>query len=386
MTSHNKLTYKKHNSFVDLRSTARAGLENALLKIGNLLEADIDSRKQDSPHERVLNRIKTDLFHGGSSNFPKFSLTDNVLEEIKHLDGEPLERYLIHRYRYEVYPQTKELDEYPPYLQIEPTSVCNYRCVFCFETDKFFTKKSNGFMGQMTFETFKKIIDQAVGNIEFISLASRGEPLLCRDIEPMLAYTCGKFLNLKLNTNASLLDEQKAHAILQSGVKTLVFSADAAEEQLYAKLRVGGSLNKVLKNIELFEKIRQNHYKQSKIITRVSGVKFSDEQDINSMEALWGGLVNQVAFVDYNPWENVYEKQFSGITEPCSDLWRRMFVWWDGKINPCDVDYRSTLVVGSLNDMDIRLAWSSTKYQELRNDHINSRRGAASPCSNCSVI
>lgn len=379
-------TYKKHNSFVDLRSSAGEGLQGALTKIHNLFNANDSFFERDSLGGNLLSRIKADLFGSGTSNFPKFSLTDNVLEEIKYLNSDQLKRYLIHRYRYEIYPQTKEIDDYPPYLQIEPTSVCNYRCVFCFETDKFFTKKSNGFMGQMTIDTFKKIIDQAVGNIEFISLASRGEPLLCKDIEEMLAYTRGKFLNLKLNTNASLLDEKKAHAILQSGVKTLVFSADAAEEELYAKLRVGGSLKKVLKNIELFERIRQNHYHQSTIITRVSGVKFSDEQDINSMESLWGGLVNQVAFVDYNPWENVYEKKSSGIDDPCSDLWRRMFVWWDGKINPCDVDYRSTLMVGSLDEINIRLAWNSSKYRELRKSHLDLKRGFTSPCSNCSVV
>ena len=27
------------------------------------------------------------------------------------------------------------------------------------------------------------------------------------------------------------------------------------------------------------------------------------------MENLWGELVDQVAFVDYNPWENCYEKK-----------------------------------------------------------------------------
>ena len=68
------------------------------------------------------------------------------------------------------------------------------------------------------------------------------------------------FLNLKLNTNASLLDERKTHAILQSGVKTLVFSADAAEEPLYSQLRVGGKLDQVLANVERFQKIRHTQY------------------------------------------------------------------------------------------------------------------------------
>ena len=41
-------------------------------------------------------------------------------------------------------------------------------------------------MGHMKLDTFKLVIDQAEGNIEFISLASRGEPLICREIEKML--------------------------------------------------------------------------------------------------------------------------------------------------------------------------------------------------------
>ena len=125
----------------------------------------------------------------------------------------------------------------------------------------------------------------------------------------MIGYTEGKFLNLKINTNASLLNEKKCHSILSSGVKTLVFSADAAEEKLYSKLRVNGKLHKVLKNIEQFNQIKEKDYKNKKIITRVSGVKFSDEQDFKKMESFWKNLVNQVAFVDYNPWENIYVKE-----------------------------------------------------------------------------
>ena len=110
----------------------------------------------------------------------------------------------------------------------------------------------------MTFDTFKNIIDQIEGKIEFISLASRGEPLICKDIDKMLLYTTGKFLNLKINTNASMLTEKKIHTVLQSGVKTLVFSADAADEKNYSKLRVNGDLKRILKNIDLFNEIRSD--------------------------------------------------------------------------------------------------------------------------------
>ena len=137
------------------------------------------------------------MFNPPKKNYTKFSLTPNVIKEIQTLKVEQIINYLIHRYRYETYPQKQIKDDYPPYLQIEPTSICNYRCVFCFETDESFTNKKNGFMGTMTYDLFRKIIDEAEGNIEFLSLASRGEPLACPDISLMLKYTLGKFLNLK---------------------------------------------------------------------------------------------------------------------------------------------------------------------------------------------
>ena len=50
----------------------------------------------------------------------------------------------------------------------EPSSICNYRCVFCFMSDNSFNKKSQGYMGTGEIKLFKDI--QAENNVEFISL------------------------------------------------------------------------------------------------------------------------------------------------------------------------------------------------------------------------
>ena len=113
----------------------------------------------------------------------------------------------------------------------------------------------------------------------------------------------------------------------------------------YSKLRVNGDLRRILKNVDMFNEIRDKSYGTSKIITRVSGVKVNDQQNIKEMQNFWGNLVDQVAFVNYIPWENVYDSKEINVTSPCSDLWRRMFIWWDGKVNPCDVDYKSKLSI-----------------------------------------
>jgi len=381
-----KKVYKKFDSFVGLRYKKKYHLKDLLVKLKILLNNKKNLINLQKEELNIIKKIKEDLFEKDSKNHPKFTLTANVIKEIDTISETNLPRYFAHRYRYEIYPQVNKIDNYPPYLQIEPTSICNYRCVFCYQTDNKFNKRSTGFMGHMKLETFKEIIDQAYGNVEFISLASRGEPLLCPEFKDMLKYTRDKFFNLKINTNASLLDEKMAHAILESGVKTLVFSADAASKKLYDELRVNGDLNKILKNIKKFQDIKVKKYPDSKIITRVSGVKVNTEQNLDEMEKFWGSLVDQVAFVDYVPWENVYISKLSKVKTPCSDLWRRMFVWWDGKVNPCDVDYKSELSVGNIFDNNISELWKSKEYNSLRKKHLSKLRSKISPCNKCVLV
>lgn len=379
------VTYQKHNSFVDIRRK-NPDVWEVYDRIKMLFQTLQD---EDVPLKwrALIQRMRDELIRG---IYPEdgifFEIHPYVEEEIKRIPQRELLRYLIYRYRYEIFPKKKLLDNFPPCLQIEPVSICNYRCIFCYQTDTTFTRRQNGHMGMMNLDLFKALIDQAEGHCEAVTLASRGEPLVCRDIEQMLAYCRDKFLGLKINTNASLMDERKSHAILQSGMNTLVFSVDAASEPLYSQLRVGGNLNQVANNIRRFQEIREKKYPNSTLITRVSGVKIQDDQNLNELEIFWGDLVDQVAFVKYNPWENTYLKPVNEISEACSDLWRRMFVWFDGTVNPCDVDYKSTLTVGNTSESSLSEIWQSEAYRGLRKKHFSNNRCLISPCNRCMVV
>ena len=135
---------------------------------------------------QILNTVKKDLLNPNENDDNIFKLNDNVIDELISFEKKDILNYLVHRYRYEIFPKKKIVDNFPPYLQIEPSSICNYRCVFCFMTDNTLTDKKFGHMGTMKLETFKRIIDSAEGKIEFLSLASRGEPFACKDIDKML--------------------------------------------------------------------------------------------------------------------------------------------------------------------------------------------------------
>ena len=378
--------YEKRNSFHEMhrakRDTTPEAQTKRALRILKSQARSLLTKPQESVLNRVLEALQSDSFNG----CPTFSLTPFIADEMHLHSDDEIPYYLYHRFRYDQFPLRRELDDYPPYLQIEPSSVCNYRCVFCYQTDTGFSNNKSEHMGSMNIDLYRKIVDEAEGNIEFISLASRGEPLVCKDFSRMMEYSIGKFLNLKVNTNASLMSEAHCHALLCGGARTVVFSADAAEEPLYSQLRVNGKLDRVLRNIERFQKIRETQYSKTKIITRVSGVLVDEDQNMKAMQKLWGALVDQISFVKYNPWENVYNSSLSGVSQPCSDLWRRMFVWFDGTVNPCDTDYKSHLSVGSIQRSDLSSLWRDAGYQAIRDKHLGEYRGKTYPCNRCAVV
>ena len=374
-------TYDKANSILEIRGIEEK--REAILTHLHLL-SEIEKLSADDPLGKALD----DLFREKEedSKEPHFFLRDHVVEEMARLEPADYWRYLRYRYAYELYPIIHHVDKFPPVVQIEPTSICNYRCVFCYQTDPRLSNKKNGHMGTMSLDMFKSVIDQLEGNVEGVTLASRGEPTINKELPRMLSYMSGKFLASKVNTNAYFLDEEMSHSILQAGLQTLVFSADAAAEPLYSQLRVNGSLGRVVDNIERFNEIKEKHYPDSKLIVRVSGVRFQGEQNIDEMEQFWNRYVDQVAFVDYNPWENVYDADKKGVIAPCSDLWRRMFVWWDGKVAPCDVDYLTTLNNEALQRSSVSEIWNGDSYQQLRQKHLSGDRQNLEPCSRCVVV
>ena len=166
-----------------------------------------------------------------------------------------------------------------------------------------------------------------------------------------------------------------------------MFSLETTDAVTYKNIRVNGVFQNVLNNVERFKRIKEKCYPSSKLITRVSGVAMSGSSSIEEMESYWSRYVDQVSFVRCAPWTSIYEGlQANNITDPCSDLWRRMFVWWDGKVNPCDFDYRSFLSVGGLDCGTVSSLWRSPKYEHLRRSHINKSRCQHVPCRQCPSV
>ena len=319
------------------------------------------------------------------SNF-KFQINDYEIFEMSRLEEKNFLRYLIYRYKYKVFPKEKIYDDFPPCVQIEPTSKCNFRCIMCYQSDDTFSSKKSGYMGDLNLENFKRVIDEIEGNVESVTFASRGEPTLNKNLSDFLKYCENKFLALKINTNVSTLNESKINDLLSSGLQTIVFSIDSADKDTYEKIRVKSKYERLLKNLELFYEIKEKNYSDSKIIVRISGVLISTDQKIDNMIAQYEKFADMISFTNMIPWQSSYDNPINEVKDPCTELWRRVFVWQDGLLNPCDYDYKSKLSKYSIKDITIKDLWNSDYYNNLRDHHLNGKRSKIYPCNRCIAV
>ena len=72
-------------------------------------------------------------------------------------------------------------------------------------------------------------------------------------------------------------------------------------------------------------------------------------------------------------WDTYNNNKNEDINDPCENLWDRMYIWFDGKVNPCDADYKSFLSFGNINESSIKKIWNNQIIESLRNKHLNNK-------------
>ena len=244
-------------------------------------------------------------------------------------------------------------------------------------------------MGIIDFEFYKKLIDEAneIG-VGAITLASRGEPTMNKKLNLMLEYLSNKenIFEIKLNTNATYLTEKLCHTILKTKVNQVVISADHYIKKDYERLRLNAKFEEILENVDRFFQIRKNHYPNSITEIRISGVDNDKNLDRKKFKNFWIKRSDHVtASFPIDRWNTYKNKKDIDISDPCENLWDRMYVWYDGKVNPCDADYKSYLSFGNVTKDSILDVWKSNKIMNLRKQHLENLRNKTIPCDRCGV-
>ena len=122
-----------------------------------------------------------------------------------------------------------------PYnLQIEPSSVCNARCVFCYHSTN-----TGGTL--LSTETFRKIISDAKGfpsKIKIVDLYSSGEPLCNPHFADMVneVKQAGISERVGVTTNGLLLTPKRIDDIITAGLDVIRISVNGLNSETYKQI------------------------------------------------------------------------------------------------------------------------------------------------------
>jgi radical SAM protein with 4Fe4S-binding SPASM domain len=142
----------------------------------------------------------------------------------------------------------------PDELYIEVTNRCNSRCQTCVRT--FETLEP---LRDLTLAEFRQWVGQVPG-LRRAVLHGVGEPLLNRELPAMIAHLKGRDEppHVLFNSNAILLTPARQAALLEAGLDEFRISTDAAQAELYARIRGVDGFGRMVDNVTTFaRRIRQ---------------------------------------------------------------------------------------------------------------------------------
>jgi len=287
--------------------------------------------------------------------------------------------YKEYRRKWKEWPSNYFVGEFPLFIDTEITSVCNLRCPFCANTSRR-DKIKKGFM---SFETFKKIIDEGSANgLYGVKFNIRGEPLLHPQIYQFVKYAKdNKLIDVYFNTNAMLLTKEASRKLIDAGLDRITISFEGYTKEVYERCRLGARFETVLSNISYLQSLKKEMGIEYPFL-RVQTVMLPEIRPIfDKYKEFWAVRADEVAFLDYK--DPGLKKK--GIKYPwaCPQLWQRMAVRWDGTILPCNEDDDAKLALGNIAETTIKEAWASQRLNQIRKMHKENLAHLIDACDGC---
>ena len=283
----------------------------------------------------------------------------------------------------------------PIRLWVEITSRCNLKCRLCVNKDI-----PPSLKGDMDFDLYKKIINEAAGSVYDINLFHRGEPLLHPKLIPIISYAKSRGIKTRIHTNATLLNPELSKKIILSGLDLISFSFDGYTKKTYEKNRIGASYEKSLNNIIDFLRIKKE-LKSKKPFTIIQVMEFDDKLSskeimeqkkkfIENLENLsldkliirkphnWGGLL------EIDGVEKVNTRNSKLI--PCTFPWYSLTIFYNGKVYLCPQDFEGKILIGYVNKNSLKEIFNSKVIKDIRKKFKSGKIIEVTPCKDCDRI
>lgn len=278
--------------------------------------------------------------------------------------------------------------DFPIYLHIEPTSFCNLRCSFCPSS-----RRQNLKNGYIQLDLYRKIIDECseYKKLLLLLLHKDGESLLHPNLSEMIRYAKEKKAAkvIHLATNGTLMDENKAREIIDSGLDDVLISIDAATRATFLRLKGIDRLEEIEKNVKGFVNLR-NKLRRKTPFVRVKMIAMEENQsELSLFYKKWKGIADRVEITKLCDWPQlkVNKKNKNNLLSryPCTILWYSPAINWDGKVSICCFDADKRRIIGDVTKETLYNIWHSRNLNLIRKAHFSRNYDICADCSGWSL-
>jgi len=284
---------------------------------------------------------------------------------------------------------------------IEPTSLCNLRCLFC---TNFSSKRKKG---MMKLNDFKCLVTLLPKTISKVTLHFAGEPFINPNLPEMIQILKRRKITITLSTNGTLPFNIYKKAI-DAGLDIMIVALDGPNKKMHEEYRVGSDFDQIIKMIK---KISSLPKRKTKIVIQYLVMRYSEKyipqmKDLCKnlgVDELWlkttsfniaankemerKVLETAKKFLPENKKYSRYiikENKLINIDKPklCNWFWKTVILW-NGDVGVCCTDLEGKVIVGNVfKEKSFNKIWKSKKYAEIKRRII---RQSLSICQNCNM-
>ncbi len=271
----------------------------------------------------------------------------------------------------------------PLRLWVDITSRCNLRCPAC--PQRRLPPQERRDMDPDLLAALVEQLARVPGLAPQVSLFHRGEPLLHPRFDHWLARFKAAGCQVRVHTNATLLDRRRVEALLRAGPDLLTCSVDSLDPRTYAASRPGAELERVLTGLELL----LNRRRQLGLAAPRVGLLLMGHQrpsrEARALRRLRGLGLDRVLWRRPHNWAGAVgpPPPAGGRLSPCTFPWYALAVLSSGVVTPCPQDFCGRIPLGRAQEQPLMAIWRGEPAQALRRAQAARRLEHYHPCRDC---
>lgn len=300
----------------------------------------------------------------------------------------------------------------PLCVSIEPTNLCNFKCVMCFHGNNEYAdgakplKNMEWDIFQKTLDDLKNWTDGAGEKIKLLKLYSLGEPMvnprLCDMVKAVKERDVAE--QIEITTNGSLMTRETAKKLVEYGLDIIRISIYGIEEERNKYITKSSyTPSDIWENVRLLHEYREKtEGEKPKIYVKMFDAgksvneeflkKYEDIADVVGIDEIFNMDVGENdVFENYYGDEaaqehrNSLESNIFQEKRACRYPFTHLTVRNDGTVITCCADWLKELRFGDIKEHSIQEIWESKSLYDLRQKMLSTKGQCFKACRACEI-